>query len=344
VSEQRAPSGLVPAGATGIGRAGDDRDGLAVAGDPARHPAAVYLARLSPGSRRTMREALDTVARIVRRGEMAVTLPWHELRYEHVQAVRAVLAERYAPATANKLLAALKGALKEAWRLGLMDGEPYQCAVDVAGVEATTLPRGRALAAGELAALLRACAADVRATGARDAALLAVLYGAGLRRAEAVALALADCEPVGGALTVWSGKGHKARVVYPAAGSATALADWLAVRGAAPGSLLCPVDKAGRVAVRRMTTQAVLGILRRRARAAGVARFSPHDLRRSFVSDLLDAGADVSAVQQLAGHASVQTTLRYDRRGERAKAKAAGLLHLPYVGRRTASGPEARQG
>jgi hypothetical protein len=136
VSEQRAPSGLVRGGATGIGRAGDDRGGLVGAGDPARHPAAVYLTRLGPGGRRTMRGALDTVARILRRGATAVTLPWHELRYEHGQAVRALLAERYAPATANKLLAALEGAPKEAWRPGLMDGEPFRT-ID------TFPPRGR---------------------------------------------------------------------------------------------------------------------------------------------------------------------------------------------------------
>jgi integrase/recombinase XerD len=174
---------------------GDNRDGLVVSSDPTRHPAAVYLARLSPGSRRTMREALDTVAAIVKRGQTAATLPWHELRYEQVQAIWAVLAQRYAPATANKLLAALKGTLKEAWRLGLVDGEVYQRAADVAGVKATTLPRGRALSRGELTALLARCTEEPGpgahgARGARDAAPVAVLYGAGLRRAEAAALGL----------------------------------------------------------------------------------------------------------------------------------------------------------
>ena len=80
-----------------------------------------------------------------------------------------------------------------------------------------------------------------------------------------------------------------------------------------------------------MTDQAVLDILRQRGKEAQIASFSPQDFRRTFISNLLDRGADISTVQKLAGHASFVTTAHYDRRGEAAKRKAANLLHTPYV-------------
>jgi site-specific recombinase XerD len=296
-----------------------------------QNPALVYLAGLASGSRRTMRQALDVIAGELTGGTCnAETCPWGTLRFQHTAAIRAWLAERYAAATANKMLAALRGVLKAAWRLGQMTAEEHARACDLDPVRGSGLPKGRALTSGEMRALFGACADDPTPAGRRDAALLAILYGAGLRRSEAAALALADYDPTNGALTVRHGKGNKERLVYATNGGKAAIDDWLEIRGQDPGALFGAVNRGHRMSTEPMTDQAVYNILSKRAAEAAVKTFSPHDLRRTFISDLLGAGADISAVQGLAGHANVNTTQRYDRRGEQAKVKAAELLHVPY--------------
>ena len=158
---------------------------LAETGRGTTHPVTAYLAGLSKRSRRTMRGALDIIAQIASGGAAdAMTFPWQDLRFQHTTAIRQLLAERYPnPNTVNLHLAALRGVLRACWRLGLMDGEAYQRAADVQSVKGSTLPKGRALGGGEIRALFEACATDSTPAGRRDAALLAVAYGTGLRRA-----------------------------------------------------------------------------------------------------------------------------------------------------------------
>jgi site-specific recombinase XerD len=295
-----------------------------------QNPAAVYLAHLKPGGRRTMRQALEVMAGLLLgEGANLFTCPWGALRFQHTTAIRAALVARYRPATANKMLSALRGVLKMAWRLGQLTAEEYARAADLPPVKGESLPAGRELGGGELAALLAVCADDATLAGARDGALLSLLYAAGLRREEVAALDQTDYDPDTGRLII-RGKGGKERTAYLVGGAAAALADWLAVRGAAPGPLFWPVNKGGNVTPRRMTPQAVYNALRKRAAEAHVPACSPHDLRRTFVGDLLSAGADIATVARMAGHANVQTTARYDRRPEEAKRRAAGLLHVPY--------------
>jgi integrase/recombinase XerD len=291
------------------------------------HPAAVYLSSLSPGSRPTMRQALNAIAQILT-GNIcdALTLDWAALRYKHTAALRGILMEKYAPATANKMLSALRRVLKEALRLELMDARDFARAVDIPSIKASKELRGRCLSQQEITALMQYCFADPTPIGYRDAALIAILRGAGLRRSEAVNLMLSDLHS--GSIKVRSGKGGKDRTVYLPDGALPIVEDWLEIRGREDGALLCHINKAGSVTLRQLTPQAVLFILEKRGQEAGVDNFSAHDFRRTFISELLDS-TDIVTVQKLAGHASPELTSRYDRRGEEVKQRAVQAINLP---------------
>jgi integrase/recombinase XerD len=186
--------------------------------------------------------------------------------------------------------------------------------------------RGRSLSKAELRALFAVCGDGP--SGKRDAAALACLYGC--RRSEPVNLDVADYDRRSGRLRIREAKGNKHRDVYLTNGAKRAMDDWLKVRGDEPGPLLVPVDQFGVLHLRRLHNQTLYEICKRLARRAGVEPFSPHDLRRTFAGDLLDAGADVALVQRLMGHASIATTVGYDRRPEEATRRAAGMVSVPY--------------
>jgi len=296
-----------------------------------RHPVAVYLATLgSEGSRETMRNALRTIARLVVPDSDELTFPWASLEFGHTSAIRSQLMAKYAPASANKMLAAMRMVLKMAFKLGLMPMEQMARATDIPRVTGSRVVKGRAISQDELKRLFGVCFEGGTRIGARDAAVLALIYGGGLRRAEAVGLDLGDLDPGTGFLLV-RGKGNKERRVALRGGALEAVKGWLAVRGDEPGPLLGQVAFDGTVQVRRLTGAFVAERVDRLAKKAGVAKLSPHDFRRTFVGDLLEAGVDVTTVQKMVGHASSNTTSRYDRRDDRTQEKAAHLLKTPLL-------------
>jgi integrase/recombinase XerC len=144
------------------------------------------------------------------------------------------------------------------------------------------------------------------AAGARDAALFEVLYGCGLRVSECVGLDLGDLEPE--TLRVRAGKGRKDRVVPLGGKARQALDRWLARRPS-----LQPIDDALFLNARgrRLTARSVRRFLDAHALAADVPATHPHALRHSYATHLLASGADLRAIQELLGHASLKTTARY---------------------------------
>ncbi len=300
---------------------------------PSANPVAVYLASLGSGSRRAMTQALRVIADMLTGTETdPVSIPWWKVEYQHSQAIRSLLMERYSPASANKMLAALRGVLRESWRLGFMDAETFHRAIDIKTVKGNAIPKGRSVGSGEINALVEGCFADPPPAGVRDAAILALLYAAGLRRSEVVALDLADYDTETGSLKIVASKGNKARIVYLGNGAKAAMTGWMKVRGNAPGPLLYRIRKGGKIIPERLTDQAIWVILEKRFQQAKVKPFTPHDLRRTFAGEMLDAGVDLVTVQHLMGHASPVTTSKYDRRDEKAKMEAATKIHFPMAG------------
>jgi integrase/recombinase XerD len=150
----------------------------------------------------------------------------------------------------------------------------------------------------------------------RDRALLELLYGTGARISEALDLDVDDIELTGQVATVrLTGKGDKQRIVPIGSYACRALDAYLVqarpalAAGARAGSPSRAVFLNARGG--RLTRQGAWGALRAAAAKAGLEEISPHMLRHSFATHLLDGGADVRVVQELLGHASVSTTQVY---------------------------------
>ena len=300
-----------------------------------QNPYLVYLARFSGESKRTMQGCLDRIASIVL-GNVATAagfgadIPWERIRYPHVVLLRTEFTERWSSLShANKHMSALRGVLRECWRLGLMTAEDYERARDVENVKGAREPAGRNIHTDEIAALLAACLADGSVLhGARDVALIAVLQSTGIRRAEA-ATALIERYDHGERSLRVTGKGNKERTVYLHQTAVPYLDRWLVAVGERRGPVFRGIDRWGHVGTGPLSARAIGYILNERRERAGLPRLSTHDFRRTFIGDFIDAGGDLVQAQKLAGHASATTTASYDRRPGRALRTAVDRLSLP---------------
>ena len=144
-----------------------------------------------------------------------------------------------------------------------------------------------------------------RPAAARDRAILEMLYATGARVAELCGLDLADLDRAGGTVRV-RGKGAKERAIPVGDAALQAVDAYLRARADADGPLFRNV-RGG-----RLTPRSVHRIVKARSRAAGLTRrVTPHTLRHTFATHMLDAGADLRLIQDLLGHSRLSTTQRY---------------------------------
>ena len=220
----------------------------------------------------------------------------------------AALHEReYAKTTIARRLASLRSFFRFGQREGWSDANPAKPLRNPR--KSRSLPHF--LSSQELDRLLSAPPAD-KPMGLRDRAILEALYSAGLRVSELVGLNDGDLDLTQGVLRV-RGKGKRERLAPIGSYAATALRQWFRVRRLSPrepSGIEAPVfvNKSGR----RLTTRSVGRLLEKHLATAGLdRRTTPHTLRHSFATHLLDRGADIRSVQELLGHKSLVTTQIY---------------------------------
>ena len=220
-----------------------------------------------------------------------------------------------AASSAARIVVSVRGFHRFAHAEGLTGVDPGS------EVRPTALPRRlpKGLPYHQVERLLSSAGSDASAIGLRDRALLEFLYGTGARISEAVGLVLDELDLEGRVVTVL-GKGNKQRRIPVGDFAAQALQAYLvrgrpALAAVSAGSTRRAREPSHRVFLNArggpLSRQSAFGLLRRAAERAGLDQVSPHSLRHSYATHLLERGADVRVVQELLGHASVTTTQVY---------------------------------
>ena len=283
---------------------------------PTLSPYQVYLSSLAPTGRKAMETLLHQCVSIFAPQQTPAVYDWRQLDFGCLHTVRSTLMEcEYAVNTINMALAALRGVAKAAFNLGQLDADNILRINAVKPVKGNATRTGRRLSQEEIQHLLAVCRTlNCAARRAREAAILLVALGAGLRCFELCALRLDDIDLEQGLVSVEQGKGRKCRQIYVAKDVIEALKRWLEYRGFQRGPLFNRLLKNGKVSSKPLSLSGVAHVLNEVQKRSAIPDFTPHDLRRTFITRLLENGVDLNTVRQLAGHSDVNTTVRYDKR------------------------------
>jgi integrase len=293
----------------------------------------IFLEGKKPATRNIYDYSLKRIARHLGTDDY-INYPWQELRNKDVSNIRSWLLAQGESSYAATTMAALKGILETCYDNELItDANDYIRAVKACKIKVDQKPRpaaGRMLSPEEIAALLKTCMTGPRKRGTRDAAIIMLFAGCGLRRAEITTLTMKDFDPETGRLLV-HGKGGKSRTNYVVNGVASAMSEWLKIRGSEwkDEHIFLSIYQTDELFPRAISRTSVWEMLKNRMKQAGLKNFTPHDLRRTFISNMIPL-TDLVTVSQLVGHGRPEVTAGYDRRNETHKEDAAALLHIPF--------------
>ena len=311
----------------------DDENGRAVAIEAwlASYPSAT--------SSRSMASALRTVVRTANGvgREDSVDVPsfeWELLAdLQYLEEIRDMLVSRYGRQHAMKYVIAMRSLLRYLARTGLADYATVQRTLTENKVkEIRSYGPPLSFTTNDLWTLLRQCFSDPSPVkGSRDLALISLAMSTGARRSELVGAPISDLDLVNRFITFDAKGGGRRRAAVHLA-TKEHLEQWLEHRGDGPGPLFPGLRKGGHITDQQLSDHQLWKMLRQRCEAAGIEPvIAPHDLRRWFVTTLLEGGTDVIQVARVVDHKRLATTLRYDRRPETRLRDVVDGLSLPAI-------------
>ncbi|AEF04877.1 tyrosine-type recombinase/integrase [Alteromonas naphthalenivorans] len=292
-------------------------------------PYTLYLGRLAPSSQRSIASQLNSIADQLdwpRQGREAM---FCKIDYQQASRIKAMLLSNgWSARSINRAMTAIRNIVKVAVLSGITD--------EMQALQLQTITkvkhgnhRGTPLSSKQVEKLFVTLSKNHSLIGIRDHAIFALLLGTGLRRSELVTLMYADYSPDFQTLFIRQGKGNKSRTVYLPHWSNDLLMDWVQIRGSICGPLFLRIARGGHIQPDSpLSTSFIYSLIRSTLASHGIEGVSPHDLRRTFITRLLEQNVDLNTVRQMAGHADIATTIIYDKRHEKVMKKAA--VNLQY--------------
>lgn len=283
-----------------------------------------YLASLnSPESIRTQRSKLRAISKMMGY-QNPLEVPWEKIKYDQINLLLTTMKrEGKKRNTINATISAIKGVYTELMRKKEIDLYEYELIRKIKTIKGDDSEIGKALSPNQVQDLfIKSIQKPIQI---RDNAIIAVMVGCGLRRIEVTRIKREDVKiyektPYLEIL----GKGGKKRRVYIPEFALYYITEWILFSPQTQsGYLFVAMEKDGKIVDHPLTTQRIYIIVKSR-----LQEVAPHDLRRTFITRLLELENDLSTVQKIAGHASPTTTVRYDKRQEHQQIKA--IRNLSY--------------
>ena len=292
-------------------------------------PTECYLNNLAPTGRKAVISLIKSVKHTLLLNDKLAALPLHKLSFEQLSTLRqSLILNNKSARTIQLTFRVIKAIAKTAFLMNLIGQHELEKfnVLKLPHIEPSL--KGKSLTATQLNSILKQPYTVHSIINVRDIALLALMAGAGLRRSEVSALKLSDFSMADQLVVIHKGKGNRTRTQYLPVWVLEYLSSWLTVRGKNEGPLFCVVLNGRAIQARGISPETIYSVVTARTNHVLGEKFTPHDMRRTYISSLLANGVDISTVSKLAGHKSIITTQLYDKRGADSLKRAVNTLSV----------------